>query len=701
MAGGVSDMYLTSLRLAKGESVAEASPAPIARVPGVTTTVASDSVFSQDSAVDNLTAGLAMRFSRFERALGRFSWPSRDSPLLNARLVVKDSDLDGSVSAAVASTGQAVNPYKYFSNGKSSIDASGIEAGDYSFTVVQGPTKNTFNVSVSAKDTWGDVLGKVSGAINASPTLSVNASVVRQQAPFTLDASLASVGSILALAVNPLRREQNVTIADASGDLLSQLGMTAAATNTQPAVASTLQVSVPRRASPTYVHSTGYDANAKTTLAVGLHSFSFAVGTGDQPTSYVSTALDADAATTIAPGTYDFSVAIGGDSRALSVSVKAGWTWGDVLNAVSGQINGEPAAVWAAGKTSTELVGTAGFSLPGVTATTKSVNIPNATGSAPITAGRQLTVSTATGYEGEVLTLTDGSSGILTALGLTTALQGTVVSVAVGDDDTWGEVLRKVSQSVAMATSRVDATSANTSIPAANVPGGILSMPGMTANMTLLNRKLGEALTLMDGATELLATLGMDVTLPGQDGEMVVNGQSMESENNAYSLESGRLLLYAEADVGETLPLTVTRSMEDVESRLGDVVTAYNDVQKYLSANNDFFDSSLNNTLAAPVANNWSGLTSLGFSKTRKGGMLWITSDVFWRALYNDADAADDTMVASPSSLIPGWKTAVADIKTRGAKSFITPETAHLDLVTTRRSSSDLERKNWLVDMFG
>lgn len=698
MAGGVSDIYFTSLRLAKGETVAEASPVPLARLPGLATPTGPDGLPGRDAAVDTLTAGLASRLSRFEKALSRFSWPSEDSPWYRARLVVESPGLAGRVSAQTAPTGQAVNPYKFFSNGKSAIAASGIPAGDYAFRVAQGTTRNTFKVTVGAKDTWGDVLGKVASAINGSPDLGVQADVVRQQQPFTLDPSLVGVGSVLALSVNPLRREQAVGIADASGDLLSRLGMTAAAHVLSPAAVGSALVAVNQLAQPTYVHSTGYDPNAATSLAVGLHTFSFAVGLGEQPTSYVSTPHDPDAATTLAPGTYQFSVSLSSQKRNLSVTVKAGWTWGDVQNAVAGQINAKPTTTWSADGGSTVLVSAPSFSLPGVAAATSTVAMPAASGTGSVS-GRVLTVRTQVGYEGEVLTLADGSGGILSALGLTTPLRGTVVSVAVAPGDTWGEVLGNVSRSVAMATGRVSANVLDSRIPATDVPGKLLSMKGKTANLLLLNRRLGESLTLADGATGLLAALGLNVREPGQDGKMAVNGKTLVSENNAYGLQSGRLTVFAVGDTGETLPLAVTRAMETVESRLGDVVGAYNDVRKYLAVNSGYFDGSLAGRLEQPVTNNWAGLTSLGFAKTRHAGQLWIASDALWRSLYGNADGARNTLAAAPSSLIPAWKSTVAGLK--ATASFLTPEANHLSRVAPRRTASDLERRNWLVDLKG
>lgn len=700
MAGGVSDIYFTSLRLAKGESVAAASPAPRLRLPGGAGTLDEGSA-DNATLVDALTAGLSSRLARFERALSRFSWPSDASSLFTGRLVVRDAGLSGRLGAATADTGQAENPNKFFSKGKSAIAASGIDAGNYTFSVSQGGVRDDFSLTVDKNDTWGTVLGKVAAAVNASSSLSVRAGVVRQQKPFSLDPSLAATGSVLALSVNPSRREQHVTVADKQGDLLSQLGLTATANVAWPAQPAVYQVSVDRLAQPTFIHSTAYDPGAATTLAVGLHHFSVATGTGTQPTSYVSNALDPDAATTLSPGIYTFTAGIGGSSRTLAVTVKSGWTWGAVLGAVAAQVNGTPASVWASGGTSTELVGTSGFSLPGVKASLQTVAMPDTTGASGTTDGRVLTVATTSGFEDQGLTLTDGSGGLLAALGLTTAYQGQVVAVPVATGDTWKDVLGNVSRAVSLATDRVAAQTVEQSVPSYAVPQTRLSRLADTAALVLLHRRLGESLSLTDGPSALLKSLGLTAKLPGQDGQITVNGGTLASENNLYALQSGRLLLDATAETGGDLPLVVTRAMDAVSTRLGDVTDAYNDLRKYLLANSDAFTASLAYTLNAPVTSNWQGLAAMGFSKTRKADLLWLSANDFWRAFYTNADATGQTLVGTQTSLIPAWKTALSAIKTAGTASLLRPETAHLARVATRRTAADLEKANWLVDWRG
>ncbi|MHC1790644.1 hypothetical protein [Solidesulfovibrio sp.] len=702
MAGGISDIYFTSLRLAKGESVAEASSVTsVPSLPGASSHLPRDAWTSTENAGDSLTAGLALRLSRFERALARFSWPTLDAPWQNSRLVVRNAGLESALAARAEPSGTAINPIKLLSSAKTSIAASGIDPGDYRFQVTQGGVRERFAVSVASHDTWGGVLGKVAEAVNAAGSLSVRAEVRLQQAPFDLDAALPGSGSALTLSVNPARTAQDVSVTDTSGRLLHALGLRAAAVPDGPAATGTRLIAATRQARPAFFQTTGFDPGAAATLATGLHTFSYATGSGPQPTAYVSTAHDPDAATSLAPGTYDFSLSLGGQSRDLSVTVKAGWTWGDVLNAVEGQISSQPIAVWTAGQTGVELLGAPGYAIPGVTAASRTVSVPSATDPLAATSQRQLTVQTAAGYEGQPLALTDGTGGLLSALGLTTALRGRPVSVAVAKDATWDDVLGSVSRAIPMTTGRVSGRVAGQTLPSAVIPGQDLSLAGQAAMFSLQNRRLGEGLSLIDGASGLLESLGLTTQLPGQDGEITVDGAALASENGSYALDSGRLLVETRADTGQALPLTVTRDMETTEKRLGDIVSSYNDVRKYLFRNSGFFTAPLAERLSRPVADNWNGLADLGFSKTRRDDLLWVQNDRFWHGLYTDGAKAQNTLARAPDGLIPAWKTAVDDIKAAGVSSYLAPETDNLDRIRTRVSEFDLERKNRLIDLLG
>ena len=701
MAVDPSDITASSLGLYGTDASEAVRTSVVARVRAALAGTGQNGGSFDPSGLDTVAAGLCLRLSRFESALSRFVWPTENAPWRGARLVVRSPGLEDAVTAAAVPEGQAVNPYKQFSAGRTFGASSGLAGGDYTFRLTQGDVSREISVTLTGGESWGGALGKVADAVNASADLSVRADVVFQQTPFTLDPSLVETGTLLALSVNPLRLAQDVAVEDVSGNLVEQLDMRAAAAVSEPADEATIQLSAPRLASPTYIKSSGYDPNDPTTLSVGLHSFGLSVGSAEEAraTTYVSTAFDPDAATTLTPGTYNFTASVGGQTRNLSVTVKNGWTWGDVLNAVRGQINGTGASVWKSDGT-TELLGSTGMPLPGVEADFLNVSVPSSTDRNATYEGRRLEVRTTADANGQTMSLTDGSGGILTALGLATPMRGQIVTVPVSVGDTWKDVLYAVDRGVSQTTERVYARAVDQTLPVV-VSGQNLTHDGLAAALTLLNRRLGEDLSLTDGATGLLSSLGLNNVLPGQDGEIAVDGVSKLSENNAYSLQSGRLLLGVRERVGETLPLTVTKSMDAMQERLGDVVAAYNDVRTYLAREKDALSGSLADRLSAPVAANWSGLSALGFSRTGRNDLLWIANDAFWTGFYNNADAAGATLATAPGSLIPGWKTALADIRSAGVASFVTPEAENLRRISPPRTEFELERKHRLLDLLG
>ncbi len=143
-------------------------------------------------------------------------------------------------------------------------------------------------------------------------------------------------------------------------------------------------------------------------------------------------------------------------------------------------------------------------------------------------------------------------------------------------------------------------------------------------------------MTLHDGATGLLSAMGLDRASPGQNCMMNVDYSAMGSENGAYSLQQGRATLSAGEVSGETLPLAVTRAMGTIETILGGIVSAYDDVRKFLFANKGYCNKTLTGSLARPVEANWGALSVMGFNRSSKNNTLWIDGGTFLRSLSND-----------------------------------------------------------------
>ncbi|NMC48547.1 MAG: hypothetical protein GYA47_03815, partial [Desulfovibrio sp.] len=249
MATGISDIYLTGLRLPRG---ADADAAKVGESTRVQSAVRATGLgggstrLAHHRITDALAQSLTRRLTEFGAVLDRFSWPSETWPWSRARLVVRDQETEKSLSADTAPAYTAVPFYKYFSKGGATLtQASGIAAGDYSFRVTQGNVSRTLTVGVAEGDSWGDVLTTVKNAVNATD-LSVRADIQRQQAPFTLDPSLATTGYVLSLSVNPSREDQEVTVTDTSGHLMSELGLTRSALANLPAETGLTRIAVLR-----------------------------------------------------------------------------------------------------------------------------------------------------------------------------------------------------------------------------------------------------------------------------------------------------------------------------------------------------------------------------------------------------------------------------------------------------------------------
>lgn len=679
---GVNDVYFTSLREAKGE--AERAVSPVA-APRPAFGAKKDPSGSDERGVylnltQSLAAGLTSRLERFSNELSRFSWPAETSPWSSARLTTSAPGLEGKIAAEAVPALSASPPDKYFTRGGQRLARSGLTPGDYEFSLEQGGVVQEFAVTVSSRDTWGDVLDNLALAINGANALTVRAEVRYQPSPFMIDPSLATTGTVLALSVNPLRQGQDLTLRDTSGHLLKELGLAEVPRAIDPAEKTSYLVSAPKLAQPSSAASRAFDPNAATTLSLGRHDFAMATGSLDsQPTSYVSRAFDPTATGVVPAGDYAIEATFGDETRTVTLTVTAQKPMAQILREVGQAVATQAGLDYAVGDSPIPSAATAGI----------------------FSDGEALTLATTSPLTSQGFRLSDASGDLLSRLGLTTPLKGDVVSVTVQAGFTWGEVTQRLAEAAGLTSAAVHGKVVFEPLYSYDLPGWRIGREGQAAVLTLINPKIGERMTLTDGPTGLLASLGLDRSLPGQDGAISVNGNTLVSENNAYALDRGRLVLAAADNVAEPLPLAVVSAMEEIESRVGAMVESYNDVRRYLSANAVFFSASLGQRLAAPVADNWSGLSELGFSQTGREGMLWINRDAFWQKLGIRPYGARETLVDGAGALVPSWSAAVSDILSSGAPSFLTPETLHLDRVRQPRTFSDLERKNRLIDLSG
>lgn len=640
--------------------------------------------------------GLDRKLAAFESALGSFSWPADPPPWFQARLVTGSNETRGKVSGTVRTADRSSPEVKIVSGGFDANSPTDVAAGNYSVNLSQGGYTENLSVDVESGDTWGDVLGKVKNAVNAAP-LAVRANVLYQNAAYQLNPDMAGTGSVLALSVNPDRPAQDLNLQDVSGSLLSQLRLKAAENPIGPAEETSYQVTGLQKALPTFFSSTPVDPRAATSLALGRHDLAYSVGDGDQPSSYISKAYDPAQATTLAAGTYTFTSTYAGEERAHSVTIGSGWTWGDVLHAVGGEINAQ--STWVKPSSPTLAGPSTTYSQPGVEASVEYWPIPSTTQQGVNTDGESLTV---TGAAGQEFALSDTSGGLLSALGITTKLTGTPVSFNVNAKDTWQDVYNSMATSINDSQLAFSTKTLDTRIPSTVTPGMDLWHQGVSLALIQENQRIGERVSLSDGRTGALDSIGiLSRERPGQDGKILVDGREQVSENNTYSLDQGRVLLNLEQNFGETLPLSVTSGMEEVEKGWGRITDAWNGLAKYLSKNSDLLDHSLGAKLEAPLATKKQNLRWLGVSSAGKQGLLWTNLDSFWKSLYADADRAKASLWESPSGIVPAWQDAVKGVRSAGLDSWLKPKTAFDDYRPSLTSEFQLEQKHRLVKLLG
>lgn len=644
---------------------------------------------------DQTLQGLDRKLSQFENALGSFVWPTAPPPWYESRLVTVSQDARGKVNGVVRPTGQSTPEVKVVSGGFDAWARTDLAAGTYRFDLSLGGYTETLSVAVGENDTWGDVLSGVKSAVNAAP-LAARADVVYQNASYQLNPDMAGTGSVLALSVNPDRPAQDLQVADVSGSLLSSLRMTAAQYPTDAASRTEYTVTGLQKALPTFFSSTPVDPRAAATLSQGRHDLAYAVGDSAQAGAYISKAYDPTEATTVAAGTYTFDSTHDGETRSHSVTIGSGWTWGDVLRTVGAEINAQPA--WAVSANPALSAPSTTYSQPGVSASVDYWPLPTAQ-QGVTTDGQSLQVR---GESGSGFTLADTSGGLLSALGLTTRLDGTPVSFNVGSGDTWRDVFNSVATAVNGSQLYFSVQAEATRIPSTVTPGRDLWHEGVYLSIIQSGQRIGERVNLMDGRTGALDAMGiLGNQRPGQDARILANGREQTSENNTFSQDRGRVLVNLEESFGEALPLSVTTGMDEVQKSWSAITDAWNGLAKYLNNNADLLDHSLGARLEAPLAAQAGNLRWLGVSSMGKSGQLWTNLDAFWGSLYADADRSRATLWDKPSGLVPAWQQVVADIRGNSLDGWLKPESAFDSLRPNLTSEFQLEQKHRLVKLLG
>lgn len=259
-----------------------------------------------------LAAELDRRLASFQTALRAFDFPEKDI-VQTARLLEADPDLAGRVNARLSADGEASRFYKAFSRGFDAAGDHGLEAGTYAFTLTLGDETEELSVSLAEDETSNrELLTNIRDAVNGAD-LPAQAELIRQTAPDTKVQGLNATGLVLGLTVSPAYADQDLAV-DARDRLVRELDFTTASgATTTPIGPATLG---------------RYDLRGPAVA---------------NPTEFLSSTFDPDAAGALAAGDYTVGYAIGDNTGSFEVTVAAGDTWDDVLQATARGVNSSQA----------------------------------------------------------------------------------------------------------------------------------------------------------------------------------------------------------------------------------------------------------------------------------------------------------------------------------------------------------------------
>ncbi len=466
---------------------------------------------------------------------------------------------------------------------------------------------------------------------------------------------------------------------------------------------------------------------------------------------FLSRGFVSSAPTSLDPGAYALSLGFGGKSQALAVTVSAGDTNADVLQAVADAVNGSTLQVDAAvrSQTGSNILG------PGVIPTGSflalSVNRsrqPFADGQAPTLTDTSGHLAAALGLSASMAPLSPAAAGThqFTSLSVarpttyrsggfdteaaTTLAPGTyTVAYAIGPDsgsvlsgsvdivisagDTWGEVLANMKSVFGSASPSM----VSQLVPAKRVWDSttdelhaVVEATGLSVQLN--DPKPGWRLSLSGGdnagaTANILEALGLDVTAqPGSDGRMMVDGRDQTRTPGAYSADQGRVALDQSGTFGEVVPVSVFAPLSALSQGLSDVAAAYNELRGVLTKNADLLRSGLAEDWRAPLADRALDLKGMGLVESGRDKLLWLKADDFVQALTDNPQAVRQALLGdgNATGLLPELAQKAQDALAAGAESLLLPQSAFpprdpFAASPTPRTEAQIEKQSQLLDL--
>ncbi|WP_147822322.1 hypothetical protein [Salidesulfovibrio onnuriiensis] len=602
---------------------------------------------------ESLAIRLENTLNLFKNSLESFQWPKSD-PLFKGRLVVGGDDFEKYVSADVSKEGEAVRYYKFFSRGLDAEADADLTEGEYKFEVALGDDSEEFSIDVEADWTKGDLIDAVAEAINGS-TLQVQAERVFQLSPGLRVPDLNAEGTSLLLAVNAGSAEQDLSLSDTQGHLLNEFDFSAVNVPTEPADLDTYLLSGGRAGKASLFYSDTFDPNAAVTLNAGVHSIDWSMGEQS--------------------GTFTFSV-------------DPDDTWEDLLNKVADAAGGSQSMFSAevvsnrmlSDQVQDQLLYMDGVQLRFEALDPKLGERLSITGGVHVGDG-SFTVNDDLGVR--YLEVSEEQyDAIVTGAQVTLSTDGTLPT-GLAEDTTYYAIKSDTGRLIQLATSKTDAE-AGTAIALTDDGSGDHSVTFTTEYP--------------------LTALGLGATAqPGSDTEVSTGGRIYERAAGAIVLDQGRLQVEIEENFSETIPLSVVEPLQEMQDRLSDVITSYNDLRSLLVKNLDILREETDALWRDPVTDNATDLQSIGLRETGLEKTLWFSHDAFYESLGADPERTQSLLLDEEDGLLTRWLDETQSVLDAGTSSLLINEASITDPIygkPTPRTELELEKSNQLLDLF-
>lgn len=269
--------------------------------------------------------------------------------------------------------------------------------------------------------------------------------------------------------------------------------------------------------------------------------------------------------------------------------------------------------------------------------------------------------------------------------------------------DTWETVLGRIQGAAAGTSSKITAEVVDARLVSPVYTGDdYYLIDGKAVAITAVNPKIGERLSLEPESG--LEVLGLGVTAqPGTDSVMVVNGTTEVRAPGEFALDKGRVIVELEESFGDTLPLRVVSAVEEMESRVGFITDAYNDLRKSILPSEDLFREGFADLWRDPIEDEAVDLKWMGLREAEKDKVLWFDSDKFYDALLAEPDRVKELLEGEEDGLFSKWQEVNDRVIENNVSSYLIPETSLPGPwlpEPSPRTEIELDKNKELVDTF-